>query len=258
MPSISLENVDLLFPVKMHRRATIKDLLVPRVFRKPSHRPDHVRALDRVTLQAASGECIALIGRNGAGKSTLLRALAGVYPITHGQRQVFGSVCSLFDIAAGFEWNATGWENIRLRAYLQGETPASLESKLDCIADFTGLRDMLDLPLKCFSTGRIMLLSFAIAVGCVPDILLIDEFLSTGDLHFREKAVGAIVAMLRQGRLVMIAGHDLAFLRQFSTRAVWLDKGCIYQDGPAEHVIEHYLRTSLCTTTPVTSVPALA
>jgi ABC-type polysaccharide/polyol phosphate transport system ATPase subunit len=140
-----------------------------------------------------------------------------------------------------------------LRACLQGETPASLEPKLDRIADFTGIRDMLDLPLKCFSTGRIMLLSFAIAVGCAPDILLIDEFLSTGDRHVREKAMAAIVAMLRTNRLVMIAGHDLTFLRQFCTRAIWLERGHIHDDGPAERVIEDYLRAPCALPAPVQS-----
>jgi ABC-type polysaccharide/polyol phosphate transport system ATPase subunit len=240
MPQILFDNVDLLYPVKAHRRTTFKDLIVHGLFRRPPIRADHVKALDKITLRVDGGECVGVIGRNGAGKSTLLRALAGVYPSSGGHRHVEGTVCSLFDIAAGFEWNATGWENVRLRAYLQGETPSSLEGKLNRIAALTDLGDMLDMPLRCFSTGRIMLLSFAIAVCCDPDILLIDEFLSTGDLYVREKAIAQIVAMLRQGRIVIIAGHDLAFLRQFCSRALWLEKGSVHEDGPAEHVIENY------------------
>ena len=241
MPQIVFDDVDLLYPVKAHRCTTFKDLIVHGLFRKPHTRAEHVTALDRITLRVEGGECVGVIGRNGAGKSTLLRAIAGVYPSSGGYQLVEGNVCSLFDIAAGFEWNATGWENIRLRAYLQGETPSSLEGKLDRIAAFTDLGDMLDMPLRSFSTGRIMLLSFAIAVCCEPDILLIDEFLSTGDLYVREKAIAQIVAMLRQGRIVMIAGHDLAFLRQFCTRTLWLERGSIHEDGPAEHVIENYI-----------------
>ncbi len=240
MPQIVFENVDLLYPVKAHRRTTFKDMLVRGLFHKRPAQANHIQALERISLHVDGGECVGLIGRNGAGKSTLLRAIAGVYPISGGRRGVEGAVCSLFDIAAGFEWNATGWENIRLRAYLQGETPTSLHDKLDRIAELTGLGDMLELPLKSFSTGRIMLLSFAIAVCCEPDILLIDEFLSTGDLQVREKAIAQIVAMLRQQRIVVIAGHDLAFLRQFCSRALWLEKGSIHADGPAEHVIENY------------------
>lgn len=258
MPHVLFDNVDLLYPVKAHRRTTFKDLIVHGVFRKAPARAEHVQALEKVTLRIDSGECVGIIGRNGAGKSTLLRAIAGVYPISNGCRHIAGSICSLFDIAAGFEWNATGWENVRLRAYLQGETPRSLESKLGRIAAFTGLGDLLDRPLKCFSTGRIMLLSFAIAVCCEPDILLIDEFLSTGDLHVREKAISQIVAMLRQGRIVMIAGHDLAFLRQFCSRALWLEKGSIHEDGSAEHVIANYTQATRAGFTPPSAVRCTA
>src|SRR5437870_4745191 len=121
MAQILLDDVDLLYPLKLHRRATFKELIVQGLFRTQPTRPDHVRALDQIALRVEGGECVGIIGKNGAGKSTLLRAIAGVYPISSGCREVAGSVCSLFDIAAGFEWNATGWENIRLRAYLQGE-----------------------------------------------------------------------------------------------------------------------------------------
>ncbi|MBI3821540.1 MAG: ABC transporter ATP-binding protein [Planctomycetes bacterium] len=244
MPHIDLDNVDLLYPVKVHTRTTFKDYLVNGLFRKPIDRPRYVKALDQVTLRVDGGECVGIIGRNGAGKSTLLRTIAGVYPTSAGVCDINGKIASLFDIAAGFEWNATGWENIHLRAYLQGETPASLRDKLGAIAAFTELGDMLDLPLKCYSTGRIMLLSFAIAACCEPDVLLIDEFLSTGDLQVREKAIGRMVEMLRGDRIVMIASHDLAFLRQFCSRIIWLEKGRIRADGPAECVIESYIQSN--------------
>src|SRR5262249_21624394 len=101
--------------------------------------------------------------------------------------------------------------------------------------------DKLHLPLKCYSTGRIMLLSFAIATCCEPEILVIDEFLSTGDLQVRARAVGRMLDMLRQDRIVMIASHDLAFLRQICSRVIWLEQGRIREDGPTEWVIENYV-----------------
>jgi ABC-type polysaccharide/polyol phosphate transport system ATPase subunit len=255
MAHIEFDAVDLMYPLRVNRRATFKDFLFQRLLGKTTTRPTCIKALDGISFRADGGECIGLIGRNGAGKSTLLRTVGGIYPTARGRRAVAGSICTLFDIAAGFEWNATGWENIRLRAYLQGETPASLEGKLDAIADFTQLKENLDLPLKCYSTGKIMLLSFAIAVCCGPEILLVDEFLSAGDLQFREKAIGRMVHMVRQSRIVLFASHDLAFLRQFCTRIIWLDKGRIHEDGPAEWIIERYV-ASMKTTNP--AVPALA
>jgi ABC-type polysaccharide/polyol phosphate transport system ATPase subunit len=243
MPHVIFNQVDLMYPLRVNRRATFKDFLLQRILRQAPAQPSAIKALDQVTFRAEGGECIGLIGRNGAGKSTLLRTIGGIYPPAYGQRDVHGNICSLFDIAAGFEWNATGWENVRLRAYLQGETPASLEPKLAAIAEFTQLGETLDLPLKCYSTGKIMLLSFAVAVCCEPDILLVDEFLSAGDLQFREKAIGKMIDMLRHGRLVMLASHDLAFLRQFCTRILWLERGHIHDDGPAECVIERYIES---------------
>jgi len=240
MPHVLLNNVDLVYPARAQNRPTLRDLLVNGILRRSVAPRRDVKALDQVSLQITGGECVGVIGRNGAGKSTLLRAIAGVYPFTAGTRQIDGKICSLFDIAAGFEWNATGWENVRLRAYLQGETPTSLGSKLARIAEFTELGDLLDQPLTCFSTGRIMLLSFAIAICCEPDILLIDEFLSTADLHVREKVIGQLLSLLRQERIVMIASHDLAFLRPFCTRVVRLDHGSVRDDGPTERVIERY------------------
>jgi lipopolysaccharide transport system ATP-binding protein len=256
MPHVEFANVDLLYPLRVNRRATFKDFLFQRILRQAPTKPDAIKALDQFSFRAEGGECIGLIGRNGAGKSTLLRTIAGIYPTASGLRNVNGNICSLFDIAAGFEWNATGWENIRLRAYLQGETPASLEPKLAAIADFTQLGDTLDLPLKCYSTGKIMLLSFAVAVCCEPDILLIDEFLAAGDLQFRQQAVGRMIDMLRGGRLVMIASHDLAFLQQFCTRILWLERGRIALDGPTECVIERYIESMNPVTPPSLCTPA--
>ena len=242
MPSIAFDDVMLCYAAKGHHQSTFKDLILHALLRRPMNARPPIKALDGVSFRVEPGECVGIIGRNGAGKSTLLRAIAGVYPLESGERVVDGHVNALFDIAAGFEWNATGWENIRLRGYLQGETPVTIHDKLAAIAEFTELGDFLDKPLKSYSTGKIMLLSFAIATCCNPDILLIDEFLSTGDVHVRAKAIFKMTEMLRDGRIVVAASHDLAFLGEFCTRVLWLDRGKLVEDGPAAFVIDRYLR----------------
>lgn len=255
MPHIMLDNVDLHYQARSNGRATLKDFIVNGLLRRDSNRRQK-KALEEVTLDIGEGECVGIIGRNGAGKSTLLRTIAGIYPLAAGERRVEGRICSLFDAAAGMEWNATGWENIRLRAYLQGESPASLEAKLPAIVAFSELGDQLDEPLRTLSSGKIMLLSFAIATACDPDILLVDEFLSTGDLVVREKAIARMIGMLRQSRIVVAASHDLAFLRQFCTRIVWIERGRMHADGPTECVIERYTGSMRLTVERLPSVHA--
>jgi ABC-type polysaccharide/polyol phosphate transport system ATPase subunit len=170
-----------------------------------------------------------------------LRTIAGVYPIARGRRIVDGSICSLFDIALGFEMNASGWKNIHYRAYLQGETPASLKRKINDIAEFTELGDFLDLPLRTYSAGMLMRLAFAIATSSDPEILLIDEVFNTGDMRFQIKAEQRLRDMVDRAHIVVMVGHDLAALLKFCERVIWMDHGQIREDGRAKRVIISYL-----------------
>src|SRR5262245_26328943 len=139
MAQIEFENVDLEYPLR-DVRVTLKEYLVRGLFRR-SQMPQRkfIRALEGLTLRIDEGERVGIIGYNGAGKSTLLRTIGGIYPIARGRRVVAGSICALFDIALGFEMEASGWQNIYYRSYLQGETPATVKAKLHDIADFSEL-----------------------------------------------------------------------------------------------------------------------
>jgi len=242
MSFIRLNQVDLEYPVRENQTRSLKELVLEGVFRRrsTSNKIRIVRALQKVTFSIGDGERVGIIGFNGAGKSTLLRTIAGIYPIARGSIDVDGSICSLFDISIGFEHDATGWENIKLRSYLQGETPQSLQSKIQEIADFSELGTFLDLPLRCYSTGMTMRLAFAVATSSHPDILLVDEVFSTGDLAFQKKAEGRMLDLMSRAKIAVMVGHDLKFLEEFCTRLIWMDKGQVHMDGATHHVIKAY------------------
>src|SRR6478736_6462372 len=163
MASIILDDINLEYPLR-DQQVSLKEYLLKGIFKKRlMERQRVVHALRGVTVQIHEGERVAIIGHNGAGKSTILKTIAGIYPIKSGDRTVEGSICSLFDIMLGFEPEATGWENIHFRSYLQGATPKEVKTKLKEIGDFTELGEFLDLPVRCYSSGMATRLAFAIA-----------------------------------------------------------------------------------------------
>src|SRR5215213_5711828 len=156
MAKIDLSDVSLTFTVRQQKRVTLKEYLVRGLFRRSAGGSLAVHALSGINLTARDGDRVGVIGHNGAGKSTLLKLIAGIYPPTRGTRAVKGRICSLFDISLGFEPEASGWDNITYRAYLQGETPATLKSKIDEIAEFAELGDFLNVPVRHYSAGMLM------------------------------------------------------------------------------------------------------
>jgi ABC-type polysaccharide/polyol phosphate transport system ATPase subunit len=240
MARIALDNVSLTFRVRQRGRMTLKEFLVRQMFRGSVNPMIEVRALQEVSLQFHEGERVGILGHNGAGKSTLLKVLAGIYPPTQGQRLVEGRISSLFDIALGFEMDASGWENICYRGYLQGETPHTIRAKLQPIADFTELGDFLDMPVRYYSAGMLVRLAFSIATAIEPEILLVDEVLSVGDMAFQEKARLRMREMIAKAKLIVVVSHDLVNLAQLCDRAVWMDHGRVRQLGPTAEIIDAY------------------
>jgi ABC-type polysaccharide/polyol phosphate transport system ATPase subunit len=240
MAGIELDHVSLTFHVRKCGRVTLKEFLVRQLYRQSANPLMEVRALQDVTLRIGEGERVGIIGHNGAGKSTLLKLLAGIYPPTLGRRVVTGRISSLFDIALGFEPDASGWENIGYRGFLQGETPKTVRRKMQAIADFTELADFLNMPVRYYSAGMLVRLAFSIATAIEPEILLVDEVLSVGDLSFQTKARQRMLEMMDKARLIVMVSHELSNLARFCERAVWMDHGGIRQDGPAKDVIAAY------------------
>jgi ABC-type polysaccharide/polyol phosphate transport system ATPase subunit len=241
MPRIELDRVSLTFRVRQQQgRMTLKEYLVRGLFLRPAQARMEVRALQEVSLRVGPGDRLGVIGHNGAGKSTLLKLLAGIYHPTGGRRRVEGQISSLFDISLGFEQEATGWENIYYRSYLQGETRRSVNAKIESIAAFTELGEFLNMPVRYYSAGMMVRLAFSIATAVEPEVLLIDEVLSVGDMSFRDKAGRRMREMMSTAKLAVIVSHDLGSLANLCDRGIWLDHGRVRAEGPIDDVIEAY------------------
>jgi ABC-type polysaccharide/polyol phosphate transport system ATPase subunit len=242
MAKIDLDDLHLTFTVHQQKRVSFKEYIVRGLFRKGS-RAVSVHALAGLNISVRDGDRLGVIGHNGAGKSTLLKLIAGIYPPTGGTRTVEGSICSLFDISLGFEPEASGWDNITYRSYLQGENPASLKGKIAAIAEFTELGDFLNVPVRHYSAGMMMRLAFSIATAIEPEILLIDEVLAVGDLAFQQKAQARMKELMKTARIMVLVAHDLNTIRNICNRAVWMEHGVARMEGPTDEVVDAYIES---------------
>jgi ABC-type polysaccharide/polyol phosphate transport system ATPase subunit len=240
MTLIQLDDVSLTFRVRQQSRMSLKEYLLHGWYRSSKQSSFEVQALEHIDLTIQRGDRVGIIGRNGAGKSTLLKVLAGIYPPTGGCRQVSGRISSLFELALGYEPEATGWENIRYRGFLQGETPRSIVSKIEPIAEFSELGRFLEMPVRYYSAGMMVRLAFSIATAIDPEILIVDEVLSAGDISFQAKARQRMRTLISRAHAVIVVSHDLSSLRALCNRVLWLDGGHLRMSGPAEEVIGAY------------------
>ncbi len=240
MAAVFLENVHLTFRVRQQYQITLKEYLLRGMFRASRNPIREIHALRDVGLRLRAGDRFGIIGGNGAGKSTLLKLLAGIYAPTRGTRRVVGRISSLFELSLGFEMEASGRQNILYRGYLQGETPRSMRKKLDEIAEFSELGEFLDTPVRYYSAGMLVRLAFSIATAIEPEILLVDEVLSAGDLSFQEKARKRMREMMSKAQILVVVSHDLDSLRRICDRGIWLDHGQVRAEGPIDQVITAY------------------
>jgi len=199
-----------------------------------------VRALQDITLTIESGERVALLGHNGAGKTTLLRAIAGIYSPTAGTISVRGRCMPLFDLGLGFDDDATGYENILLRGLLIGRTRSQIESRIDEVAAFSGLGDFLNLPIRTYSSGMRLRLLFSIATSVDAEILLMDEWLGSGDQDFTNKANERLLSLVDRSHILVLASHSLPLLERLCTRGILITGGRITFDGPIKDAIKMY------------------
>jgi lipopolysaccharide transport system ATP-binding protein len=191
-----------------------------------------VKALDGVSFEIREGERIGLQGHNGSGKTTLLRVLAGAYEPISGSIDIQGSVVSMLSITLGMDPDATGYENIFLRGAIMGLSRKATEGIVDEVIAFAGIGDYIYLPLRTYSSGMAMRLAFAISTVVSADIILMDEWINVGDADFAHKVHQRLNQMLGSAKIVVLASHDDALLRQHCTRIIRLDHGRIVSDVP--------------------------
>ena len=197
-------------------------------------------ALRHLNFTIKEGEVVGIIGHNGAGKSTLCKLMTNIYKPDEGGLQINGRTSSLLGYGTGFNPQLTGTDNIYLNGMLLGIPKEEIEEKYEEIVEFSGIKRMIDRPMKNYSSGMKSRLGFSIAAVLKPDIFIIDEALSTGDLAFRQKATERIQEMMERAKAVIIVTHSMHFVEQVCTRALWIDKGKLRFDGDAEEAVKLY------------------
>ncbi len=201
-------------------------------------------ALREIDFEVSRGETFGIIGHNGAGKSTLLKILARVTPPSEGELRLRGRVGALLEVGTGFHGELTGRENIFLNGAVLGMSRAEIVRKFEEIIDFAEVERFIDTPVKRYSSGMYLRLAFSVAAHLEPEILIVDEVLSVGDLSFQEKCLGRMEAVAGEGRTVLFVSHNLAAVSQLCPRAMLLSRGRKVTEGPTPDVIEAYVRAT--------------
>jgi lipopolysaccharide transport system ATP-binding protein len=241
---IDVANLSVLFPLYHGSSRSLKKMVVAAASGRLAQDQQQrvvVRALSDINLRLESGERLGLVGPNGAGKTTLLRVLAGIYEPVLGNLHVKGSLNALLDPNLGMNMELTGRENILLRGLYNGLSRSALPRLEQDVAEFAELADFLDLPVRIYSAGMVVRLGFALATAIKPQILLMDEWFLAGDATFLDKARHRLEEMVRGADILVLSSHSMSIVRNWCTRALWLDQGQIMADGPTDEVLDRYL-----------------
>jgi len=203
--------------------------------------PNAVAAVRDVTFSVPKGQAFGIVGRNGAGKSTLLQVIAGTLRPTKGECQVRGRVTALLELGSGFNPEFSGRENVYLAGSILGITHVEMDRKFAEIERFADIGSFIEQPVKTYSTGMMMRVAFAVAISVEPDVLIIDEALSVGDILFQQKCSARLKELLDRGVTLLVVTHDTSFVLNMCQRALWLDKGRVRFLGEAGACVREYI-----------------
>ena len=207
-------------------------------------------ALKDVSFEITEGEIVGIIGRNGAGKSTLLKILSHITEPTRGRAEIYGRLGSLLEVGTGFSYELTGRENLYLSGVILGMKKAEMERKFDHIVAFAEIEQFIDTPVKHYSSGMYVRLAFAVAAHLEPDILLIDEVLSVGDLAFQRKCMEYAKRLQEQHTTVLFVSHNMFAIKAMCNRVIYIADGQVHFDGTPEDAIQLYEQESRLDTAP--------
>lgn len=236
--AIKVENVGMKFNLSADKVDNIKEYFIRLIKRSITYK--EFWALKDVTFSINKGDRVAILGYNGAGKSTLLKVICGVLKPTEGYVKTNGRIVPLLELGAGFDPQYTGAENIYLYGAVLGYTKEFIDSKYDDIVEFSELGDFIHMPVKNYSSGMRARLGFSIASVVDPEILILDEVLSVGDVMFRKKSLRHINQMMSEGVTVLFVSHSVAQMRKICNKGLFLDCGTVKFFGDLEEAIELY------------------
>lgn len=241
----------------MENSIVVKDLVkIYNLYNSPADRLKEVlhiggvrhqeyRALNGINFSVKKGETFGIIGTNGAGKSTLLKMITGVATPTSGQIEIDGKISALLELGAGFNSEYTGLENIYLNGVMMGYSREEMKEKVDTIAEFADIGEFLYQPVKTYSSGMFARLAFAVAINVKPDILIVDEALSVGDVFFQNKCYKKFEELRSLGITVLFVSHDIATVKQMCSRVLWIEKGVQKMVGDSVEVCNAYSNSIL-------------
>lgn len=241
---IDVGDLSKCYPIYERPQDRLKQSLYPRLGRMVGRPPKQYYrefwALRGVSFQVRKGETIGIIGRNGSGKSTLLQMICGTLAQTSGTLHTQGRIAALLELGSGFNPEFTGRENVFMNASLLGLSQEEIEARYDDIIAFADIGDFIEQPIKTYSSGMMVRLAFAVVAHVNADILVVDEALAVGDAFFTQKCMRFLREFMKTGTVLFVS-HDTSAVRSLCSRAIWLEKGIVVEEGPPKEVCENYL-----------------
>ena len=238
--AIQVEHLTMEFKAFNDKIDTLKEYVI-RTIKRDKSENKKVTVLNDISFTVKRGEKLGILGFNGAGKSTLLRIIAGVYEPTEGKITINGKIAPLLELSAGFDKNYSGKDNIYLNGALLSMDKNYLDEKYDEIVEYSELGEYINFPVKNYSKGMKAKLGFSIATLIEPDILIIDEILSVGDIKFKKKSGEKINEMMAEGVTVLLVSHSINQVRRICDKCIWIDNGELIMEGDVDEVCDAYV-----------------